>query len=111
MCFDKFPEPFRNSAMVSRDDGGVGDRQAERPPEQDDDSVPIGEAADRRRLREGSKKPEARVVPFQELCDDENAEARDQDATSNQFGSLELPQARESALVEGRCGRRLLTSD
>jgi hypothetical protein len=42
MCFDESPEPFRNLAMVCRNDGGVGDRQAEWPPEQDNDGVYLG---------------------------------------------------------------------
>ncbi len=48
--------------VICRDDGGVGNRQPEGAPEQDNDGVPIGEAADRRRLREGSEKPEGGTV-------------------------------------------------
>src|SRR5262249_38395850 len=65
MRFDESPEPLRDSAVVCRDDGGVGDRQAQRPSEQDNDGVPIGEAADHGCLRESSKKAEARIVAFQ----------------------------------------------
>ena len=78
MCLNEAPEPFRDLAMVRRDDGGMRDRQTERPSKQHDDGVPIREAADRCRLREGGEKPEARVVALEELRDDKNREARDQ---------------------------------
>src|SRR5262245_1039223 len=106
MCLNEAPEPFRDLAMVRRDDGGMRDRQTERLSKQHDDGVPIREAADRCRLREGGEKPEARVVALEELRDDKNREARDQNPAGQPFGSLELAQSRAIVRVGGRCGQR-----
>src|SRR5262249_50530433 len=45
MGLKEAPEPFRDLAMVRRDDGGMRDRQTERPSKQHDDGVPIRKAA------------------------------------------------------------------
>jgi hypothetical protein len=87
--------------MVSRNDGGVREREAERPSEQDDDSIPIGKAADRGRLGEGGKEAEPRVMALEELRDNENDEIRNQNPVGEQFGPMELAQSRAITLPFG----------
>ena len=76
------------------------EREAERASEQDDDSIPIGKAADRSRLGEGGKGAEPRVMALEELRDNENDEIRNQNPVGEQFGPMELAQSRAITLIE-----------
>ena len=50
---DELAQRIGDALVVARDDGGVRDRQPERPAEQRHHGVPVGEAAHGRRRREG----------------------------------------------------------
>jgi len=67
-----FPDERGTYSVLAaeKDDRGVRDWQAERPSEQHDDIVPIGEAADCCSLGEGREKSEAGVVALEQLCND-----------------------------------------
>ena len=57
---DEAAEIVGDAVLVLRDDRGVRDRQAERPPEQRHHRIPVGEAADGRGLGEGGDEAEPR---------------------------------------------------
>jgi hypothetical protein len=92
MGFDKVSKPFGDPVTVGGDDRGMRDRQSKRPPEKDDDRVPIGEAADRRGFRESRQKTEAPIATLQELCRDEERETSRQDERGEKLHSLEFAQ-------------------
>ena len=54
---DELAEILGDAMMVARHDLGVRERQAERPAEQRDDGIPVGQSADRGRGREGRDVP------------------------------------------------------
>jgi hypothetical protein len=59
---DEGAEIVGDALVVARDDGGVRDRQAERPAEQRHHRVPVREAADRRGRGEGGDVPPAQCI-------------------------------------------------
>jgi hypothetical protein len=100
--FDKLSEPLRNPATVRGDDGGMRDRQSKRPSEEDDNCVPIGQAADRRSSRKRREKTKAREVTLEKLCDDEEGEAGCEDDRSEKLRALEFAQSRQILPAEAR---------
>jgi hypothetical protein len=79
---------------------------AERPSEQDDNRIPIGEAANHGRLGKGRQEAEAPAVVLKDLREYENRETRNQDSAGKQLHSLKLAQSRAITLIERDCAER-----
>ena len=75
---DELAQRVGDAQVVARDDGGVRDRQAERPAEQGDDGVPVGEPAHRRRRGEGRDVAPRPVPRFEMTRHDEQRRREDQ---------------------------------
>jgi len=92
-----FPDERGTYSVLAaeKDDRGVWYWQAERPSEQHDDRVPIGKAADRCGLREGSEKSKAGVATLEKLRDHEDGEARDENPPGKPFDAPKRAIARD----------------
>ncbi|KIT81858.1 hypothetical protein QT20_00135, partial [Staphylococcus aureus] len=91
-----------DALLIALDDRGVRDRQAERPLEQRDDGIPVGEAADGRGLGEGRDEAEGRMQRQQRLRRDEDDQGRHQHAGRQ---PLHAPQLGGTFGIDGRRGK------
>jgi hypothetical protein len=72
VVLEEVPEAAPDPLLPRRDDRGVGDRDAERIPEQRRDGEPVGESTHHRRLGGGADPSEPRVARFVEAAGDED---------------------------------------
>ena len=79
---DEAAEIVGDAALVRRDDRGVRDGQAERPPEQRHHRVPVGDAADGGGLGEGGDEAEPRPAGFPRLGGGKDGDAERQSSAA-----------------------------
>ncbi len=103
MHLDEFAELVGDALLVALDDRGVRDRQAQRPLEQRDHGVPVGEAADGGGLGEGRDEAERRMHRQRRLRAEEDRKRRRQHQRRQQLDAPQLGGARGVAgRVDGR---------
>jgi hypothetical protein len=99
MPLDEFAELLANAALVGRDDGGVRYRQAQGMAKQRDDSVPIGQSADRGGLGKSGNKAKRGVAFGQRSRNDKNGERAGQHRVGER---LHAPQVVSSPNIYSR---------
>ena len=79
LLLDELSQVVGDALLITGNDRRVRDRKPQRPPEQGDDRVPVGQAPDKRRLRKGGDEAERGVAPLQGAGDDEQEQAAAKD--------------------------------
>ena len=90
MHLDEFAELVGDALLVALDDRGVRDRQPQRPLEQGDHGVPVGEAADGGGLGKGRDEAERRMHRQQRLRAEEDRKRRRQHRRRQQLHAPQL---------------------
>jgi hypothetical protein len=98
VLLDEFAELVGDALLIALDDGGMRDRQSQRPLEQGDDRIPVGKAADRRRLRKRCDEAEHRMQGQQRFRGEEQHERRGKHSCRQ---PLHAPQLRRANRVGG----------
>ena len=101
MHLDEFAEPVGDALLVALDDGGVRDRQAERPAKQGHHGIPVGQPADGGGLGERRDEAESRMHVQQRLGGDEHAEAARQHQRRHRLDAPQFGGARGVAGMGG----------
>ena len=87
---DEFAQRVGDAQVVARDDGGVRDRQAERPAEQGDDGVPVGEPAHGRGRGEGRDVAPGPVPRLEMPRHDEQRRREDQQRRRRELDAAQI---------------------
>ncbi len=93
MHLDELAELIGDARLVALDDRGVRDRQAERPLEQRDHGIPVGEPADGRGFRKGGDEAEGGMHGQQPFRDDEERQRRSQHQRRQRLDTAQLGRA------------------
>ena len=87
---DELAQGVGDAQVVARDDRGVRDRQAERPAEQRDHGIPVGDAAHRCRRREGGDVSPRPVRRLEVARHDEQRRGEDQQRRRRQLDAAQV---------------------